>query len=103
MTETRHRFVGDALVFEFAMLIGGMPAPLPTAVLEFGAFAPDGTTIAGTAAWLDAPDDHVVQCAIPEGATTQAGRHDLQLRITDPSRVEPVRGRVFVTLCKSAV
>ena len=65
--------------------------------------APDGTMIAGTAAWLGAPDDHVVRCEIAAGVTTQAGRHDLQLKITYASLVEPIRGRVFVQLHRSAV
>lgn len=102
MTETRHRFVGDKIVYEFAVQLNGVDTPIPSATLECALIAPDKTIIAGAAAWLSAPDDHVVRCEIADGLTTQEGRHDLQLKITDASLVEPVRGRVLLHLYNSA-
>lgn len=103
MTETRHRFTGDKLVFEFAIELAGIPHPVPTATLQVAVRAPDGSVIPGAAAWLSAPDDHVVQCEIPEGATSQPGKHEFDMKLTDPTLAEPVRGRVFVKLQDSAI
>lgn len=103
MTQTRYRFVGDQIAFEFAVTTDGAATPLPAAVLACAMIQPDGQVIAGTAAWLAAPDDHVVRCTIPDGATNLTGLHDMQLRITDASLAEPKRGRVFVELLASAV
>lgn len=101
MTAVRHRYVGDALAYDFAIQLDGVNTPIPTATLEFGALAPDGTTVPGSAAWLSAPEDHVVRGSIAEGAITQEGAHTVQLKITDASLAEPVRGAVLVYVGKS--
>lgn len=103
MSEIRYRFVGDALAFEFAVVLDDVPTPIPSATLSCGLLGPDGTVIAGTAAWLASPDDHVVRCTIAGDKTTRPGRHQLQLKITDASLAEPARGRVFFDLQPSAV
>lgn len=103
MTTTRHRFVGDKMAFEFAVETDGTPTPIPSATLEAAVLAPDGTILAAAAAWLASPDDHVVRVTVAKGATEKIGKHALQLKITDPSLAEPIRGQVFLELQPSAI
>lgn len=102
MSETRHRFVGDLIAFEFAVEINGVPTPIPSATIEAALLDPDGVSITGSASWLSGGDGHVVRAIIAAGKTTKTGKHELQVRISDVSLIEPVRARVFLPLLESA-